>query len=161
MEFCRSDGELIPDLEHRINSIRQNIYAFQNIGPEILHKHGICLWNKCVQLKREADDGTSRLECLLRVFAFMLLDHHQKAAKCSPDQNTRLLRIVNRLACCLLQNDLFLGPAELCGWVFERAADYEHALNQAADYVEQDELLARRKLRCEHRLQRITLARLL
>ncbi|KAB8339033.1 hypothetical protein FH972_021969 [Carpinus fangiana] len=155
----RSEDTTLPlDLERHASTLRHDPNAFRDHSVDDLDRHGTTIWNSCVRLKRDNPNIDKHLHCLLRIFAFMLLDHRQRPIKCTPDENFRLLRISNKVSRSLLEENQFLGPSDLGAWVFERAADYDSALYKQRDNMDDDEVQSYNKLKLEHRLQRIMLS---
>lgn len=166
------DRGLHPDLEKQILALPLPSSTAVTARQDELDRVGTELWNLSTNLRRDAalypnttpakkDEARykARTVCLLRVFAFLLLDtaagHAMKVKEGKRKHCIRLLRVALKTArMCVEYSDL--GSASK---VLETAAGYQAALSEDYEGEEEneDEKEAATVLRAEYYMLRTTL----
>ena len=122
-----------------------------------LDAHGTRLWNLSTQLRRD-EDVSARLQltiCLLRIFAFYLLDSGYSEKAGGVEQRVRLLKVALKAG----KAGLGQGELDVGSKVLERAAHYVGLLSEgSADAQKEDEPLIMR-LTGEYHVLRIAMVR--
>jgi hypothetical protein len=120
-----------------------------------LDRHGTELWNLAARLHRDAE-AASRLQltlCLLRVFAFYLVDsgHSQKVG--APEQRIRILKVAIKAAKIALDR----GELDLGGKVLERAAHYVGLFAKDKQRLGPEDVPIVERLNAEYHVSRIAI----
>lgn len=118
-----------------------------------LDRVGTDLWNLSTHLRRDERSSSGQLPCLLRVFAFLLLDSIQPGVRCGAHNCVRLLKVALKTAKACLDT----AQLELCAKSLERAARYEEELSKPAANEGPVEGLSYKKLRAEYYILRTAL----
>ncbi|KAF2130996.1 SPO22-domain-containing protein [Dothidotthia symphoricarpi CBS 119687] len=161
------DTSLIIDLQTHIRVLLLPALSTATTKQENLDKLGGELWNLSTRLRRDEStlDGKgneegarkSRVLCLVRVFAFLLLDSAGKQATKTLQRKTciRLMKVALKAArVCIDGNEL-----ENATKVLERAAEYQEVLSHANnDVVSNEETELAERSRVEYYAVRTTLA---
>ncbi|OCK77725.1 SPO22-domain-containing protein [Lepidopterella palustris CBS 459.81] len=126
------DPALSTELQAHIHTLPLSHSATATAKQEELDRAGTELWNLSTRLRRDESHNDKKLLCLLRVFAFLLLDSgHGQSGSLSTVKGmkqgcVRLLRVALKAAkFCLDQKQI-----ELCLKVLERAAVFEDQLGK-------------------------------
>lgn len=120
-----------------------------------LDSKGTELWNLATRLNREPNaDEYKRTLCLLRVFAFFLLDSGHNDRVGSLNNCVRLLKVAFKSAkICLAQQELELGVK-----ILERAAHYVDVVDQQDKSNSSEDAPMCERLMAEYFILRTTLA---
>jgi hypothetical protein len=159
------DATLATDLQTQINVLPLPASSALNLKRDELDKVGTALWNTSTRLKREENtDGSGKqVLCLLRVFAFLILESaaaglKAKTEEWDQDAVVRLMKVALKSARVCLD----AGMVELCAKAIERAAGLEEALGVGKDRgVDTEVEQANRKLKVEYFILRAALVSLL
>jgi hypothetical protein len=114
---------------------------------------GTDLWNLSTRLSRGNDAPQKRLLCLLRVFAFGLLDCAQVWRSNSSANCIRLLKVAIKTAKFCITSDV-LDPGVK---VLERVAAYLEDYEKIEEELRPDDAAIRQKLKAEYYILRTTL----
>lgn len=113
---------------------------------------GTHLWNLSTRLNRGDDAPQKRLLCLLRVFAFGLLDCAQLRRSISSTNCVRLLKVAFKAAkFCIASDALDHGLR-----VLERVAAYLEEFEKTQEELSSEDAAMRAKLRSEYYILRTT-----
>ncbi|KAF2762127.1 SPO22-domain-containing protein [Pseudovirgaria hyperparasitica] len=146
------------DLHKHVTSVPLNVSVVSATQQQDLDSMGTELWNLSTRMHREGmstEKDKQRTLCLLRVFAFLLLDYGQQTTKSRSMGNNavRVLKVALKASKFCIE----AGELELSLKALERAADYVNASEKADDPMcEQGNVPA--KLRVEYYAIRIALA---
>ncbi|KAI9832360.1 MAG: hypothetical protein M1826_002046 [Phylliscum demangeonii] len=149
-----TDAALIADLQHQINGFPLSNSAFGVAKAAELDARGTALWNLSTRMKRnerQASDKT--VLCLVRIFAFLVMDYAQQTAVQTPPGCVRLLKVALKTARVALDTeglDWRFGTL-----VLEGAAHYEAELSKV---VEQSEAARYEQLSAEYFIVRTVVA---
>ncbi|KAF1916890.1 meiosis protein SPO22/ZIP4 like-domain-containing protein [Ampelomyces quisqualis] len=159
------DVSLVEELQTQIRGLPLLPSSTLNAKQQELDELGTELWNLSIRLRRdeftangEAKDGTVRkirALCLLRAFAFLVLDSAAAQAKGRTQKScTRLMKVALKAArVCIDNKELSIAIK-----VLERAAEYQDVLSIETDSANGDEAQVARRLRLEYFAIRIMLA---
>lgn len=119
-----------------------------------LDAKGTELWNLATRLNREPNaDVYKRTLCILRVFAFFLLDSGRSDRVGSLNNFVRLLKVAFKSAkICLAQQELEFGVK-----VLERAAHYVDVIGEQDKSGDSEDALMCERLTAEYFILRTTL----
>jgi hypothetical protein len=159
------DTALVHDLQIHIRSLPLHTSSTVAAKQDELDKTGTELWNLSTRLRRneaqlnrqskgEKDQKISAL-CLLRVFAFLLLDSAGGQAKRGRERKTciRLMKVALKAArACIDSKDMSSATK-----VLERAADYQEALDSETDGEKSEQEQLGERLRVDYFAVRTTL----
>ncbi|KAI9792395.1 MAG: hypothetical protein M1816_002279 [Peltula sp. TS41687] len=152
-----TDSSLVDDLQRHIDGIPNSKSALGESSYEQFDSHGTALWNLSTRLKR--DEGSpidEKIICLVRVFAFLLLDYAQQTTQGTAKNSVRLLKVALKTArSCLDMKDF---NHDYCLRVLERAAEYEESLSQHKDTTKPEDLAFYTQLSAEYFIIRTALA---
>ncbi|KAF2745815.1 SPO22-domain-containing protein [Sporormia fimetaria CBS 119925] len=140
LERASSDATIQSDLEFNIRALPLPASSVITTKQDELDKLGTSLWNLSTTILRrdvQDQDGSSRAQkikrtcCLLRVFAFLLLDTAATQATKVKERkhSVRLLRVALKAARLCIQESELDGAVK----VLERAADHQEHLQQNGD----------------------------
>ncbi|KAF1951086.1 SPO22-domain-containing protein [Byssothecium circinans] len=159
------DATLIDDLESQVNGLPLQPSSTITAKREELDRIGTELWNLSTRLRREGQPSgknqnetthKNRTLCLLRVFAFFLLDSGsaQSTKAREPKACIRMLKVALKAAkVCIEGNE-----AGIATKVLERAAEHQEALSDETSGAQGDEAGIAERLRVEYFAVRTALA---
>ncbi|KAF2712150.1 SPO22-domain-containing protein [Pleomassaria siparia CBS 279.74] len=156
------DLTLVEDLQTHIRRLPLNSSSAVTAKQDELDRTGTELWNLATRLWRneQPPNGHSKEDskrrdhtlCLLRVFAFLLIDSGTRGR--DQRSSARLMTVALKAArVCITTNELSSATK-----VLERAADYQEALTKETDGERVEEAQRRDRLRIEYFAVRMTLA---
>lgn len=152
VERSPSDALLLNELSTHIETLPL-APASTSDKKEELDRVGTDLWNLSTHLRRNERSSSGYLPCLLRVFAFLLLDSVQPGTDCGPQNCVRLLKVALKTAKTCLDT----VQLDLCAKSLERAARYEEELSKSAAEEWPVEGMVYEKLRAEYFILRTAL----
>ncbi|KAF2017110.1 SPO22-domain-containing protein [Aaosphaeria arxii CBS 175.79] len=160
------DASLVSDLQSQVNGLPLTSSPSATAQQDELDRLGTELWNLSTRTRddgpppngnRKDDTQTSkRASCLLRVFAFFLLDSASAHSTKAHERKSciRLTKVAVKAAKkCIDSNDLMLATK-----VLERAADYHDGLDKSLQSEVEEEAGIARRLRVEYIAVRMALA---
>jgi hypothetical protein len=162
------DASLVDEIQTQIRGLPLLPSSTLTAKQPELDKLGTELWNLSTRLRRDeaATDGKAqeravrrnRALCLLRVFAFLVVDSASAHAKGRTQKSCiRLMKVALKAArVCIDHKELMHATKAL-----ERAAEYQDVLSTETDCADGDEAEAARRLRLEYFAVRIMLVRIL
>lgn len=140
----QSHTRTLPLAPSTVNADRQE--ELDGLGTE--------LWNISTRLRRDDTNYDKKLLCLLRVFAFLLLDSGQQSSRSNTQNCVRLLKVALKAArFCLDQKQ-----TELCLKVLERAAHFEDDLAKLENQISPEDGRVHLRLKAEYFILRTALA---
>jgi hypothetical protein len=145
-----SDRSLVVDLQDHVQTLplqapTARVGEFNSKGTE--------LWNISTRLSRGNDAPQKRLICLLRVFAFGLLDCAHLRRSISSANCVRLLKVAFKAAkFCFTSDALDHGLK-----VLERVAAYLEEFDKVEKELSPEDAAVREKLKAEYFILRMTL----
>ncbi|KAF2258604.1 SPO22-domain-containing protein [Lojkania enalia] len=162
------DTALVEDLQVHIRGLPFPSSSAISAKQDELDRIGTELWNLSTRLRRDDTepnsknkDATKRMNtmlCLLRVFAFMLLDMADSQANKGRERKTcvRLMRVALKAARVCVENNELSNATK----VLERAAGYEDALSKGKEPIgeKNEEANIEQRLRVEYFAVRTALA---
>lgn len=158
------DATLLEELQVHICGLPLPSSSAIAAKQDELDRIGTELWNISTRLKREDSSNPSNKDvvsrrtrplCLLRVFAFLLLDTAGGQATTAQEwtQRTRLMKVALKAAkVCIENNEL-----ESATKVLERAAGYQEAMAKDPNGESNEEVQLDERLRAEYFAIRISL----
>ncbi|KAF2199170.1 SPO22-domain-containing protein [Delitschia confertaspora ATCC 74209] len=141
-----TDHSLVEDLQNHVRTLPLQLSSMPIAKREELDAMGTELWNLSTRLRRDVQNQTGGAEeelirnkvlCLLRLFAFLILDNCGRPATKSGDGKNciRLMKIALKTArVCLDGKELENATKAL-----ERAADYQELLANLKDECKEQE----------------------
>lgn len=122
---------------------------------EELDGRGTSIWNLSTRLKREGGNAHGRkLTCLLRAFAFLLLDSAYQPSGSTIENAVRLQKVALKAAkYCLEERQI-----ELCQTILGRAAVYNDAFSSTASNAKPEGVELLDRLKAEYFILRAALA---
>ena len=121
-----SDPTIASELKSNISTLRTGGLIISDQLADDFDHHGTELWNVSTRIRRENDHEMVKLSCLLRVFAFFLLEYAKIPRRRTLPKNVRLLKVGCKTArLCLELHDLDNAQD-----VLGRAATCEEAISQ-------------------------------
>jgi hypothetical protein len=158
------DASLVNDLQSQIRGLPLLPSPTLTARQDELDRLGTELWNISTRLRRDdpASDGKTKADaprkvlvaCLLRVFAFFLLDSAAVQARNHPRKSCiRLMKVALKAArVCIERNE----PNHATK-ILERAAEYQDVLGKDSDGTNDQEKELANRLRVEYFAVRTTL----
>ncbi|TID24359.1 SPO22-domain-containing protein [Venturia nashicola] len=146
-----TDRSLIADLQEHVQTLPIQAPSAR-VGE--FNTKGTDLWNLSTRLSRCDDAPQKRLLCLLRVFAFGLLDCAQLRRSISSANCVRLLKVAFKAAKFCITSDALEHGIK----VLERVAAYLEEFDKMEEELSPEDTALRAKLKSEYHILRTTLA---
>ncbi|KAH4247441.1 hypothetical protein HBI05_045310 [Parastagonospora nodorum] len=159
------DASLVVDLQAQIRGLPLLPSSTLTTRQDELDRLGTELWNLSTRLRRDETTTNSKTKydakennralCLVRAFAFLVLDSAAAHAKGRPRKSCiRLIKVALKAArVCITSKELSHATK-----ILERAAEYQEVLGKEEDDAANDESEMARRLRMEYFAVRTTLA---
>jgi hypothetical protein len=145
-----TDRSLASDLQQHVQTLPMHAPSAR-VGE--FNSKGTDLWNLSTHLSRGNDAPQKRLLCLLRVFAFGLLDCAHLRRANSTASCVRLLKVAFKAAkFCITSDALDHGIK-----VLERVAAYLEEFDKIEEELSPDDAALREKLKTEYYILRTTM----
>lgn len=148
-----TDPTLSAELASHIHTLPLTLPSAATSAQVELDAKGTELWNLSTRLKRRHDSGDTDTLCVLRVFAFLLLDTGQPTDRAPFQSRVRLLKVALKAARFCLDGK----QTELCVKVLGRAAHYEEELAKPDNQLSPEDVAIYARLRAEYFALRMAL----
>lgn len=145
-----TDRSLVADLQEHVQLLPMQAPSAR-VGE--FNTKGTNLWNLSTRLSRSNDAPQKRLLCLLRVFAFGLLDCAQLRRSISSANCVRLLKVAFKAAKFCITSDALEHSLK----VLERVAAYLEEFDRIEEELSPEDAALRAKLKSEYHILRTTL----
>ena len=158
------DSSLVIDLQKQIRGLPLLPSSTLTVRQDELDRLGTELWNLSTRLRRDEPAPNSKAKddakeknrslCLVRTFAFLVLDSAAAHAKGRPRKSCiRLMKVALKAArVCITSKELDHATK-----ILGRAAEYQEVLSKEGDVANDDEGEMARRLRMEYFAVRTTL----